>query len=176
MLSTLKERLILCAGPYIYEGFKTLDANSDYKPDFCAVLPPLPRELRDGRWDEIYLIHGIEHFHVWEARELIKQIHEALAPGGLMVLEQPNIEIAAKVMLGLMESMTPHDPAGSGMNAIYGDPRYENPWMSHKWGWTPTTLKTLVAECGFPEDQIKVGKSLSRVIAIGRDFRLEATK
>ena len=167
------EKLILCAGPYRYEGCKTLDANPDYKPDYCAALPPIPRELRDGHWSEIFLIHGIEHFYRWECEELLCNIRECLMPGGLMVLEQPNLEFAARVLLGLEDSPTENRDA-SAINAIYGDPKHDNPFMAHKWGWTPATLTELVEKAGFRE--IKTGKALSRPWAKGRDFRLEATK
>lgn len=171
-----KERLILCSGPYVCEGFKTLDANPEFKPDYCVLLPPLPREMRNGRWDEIYLIHGIEHFAIWEAVELLPQIHEALVPGGLLVLEQPNLEVAAKVFLGLMPPMTA-DPLASGIKAIYGDPRFGNPLMGHKWGWTPSSLTGALIDAGFSSERIKVGEALSRKgFADGRDFRIEATK
>lgn len=175
MITAASEKLILCSGPYVYSGFKTLDCNPDYQPDFCVVLPPFPRELRHGRWSEIYLIHGIEHFYRWEAEELIPQLYEALAPDGLLVLEQPNIEVAMKVALGLMESPTVK-PEASGMQAIYGDPGYENPWMCHKWGWTPATLTTLVVQSGFNPSRIRTGQGLSRSFAGPRDFRLEAIK
>ena len=169
-------RLILCAGPYAYgDEFKTLDANPEYRPDYCETLPPLPRHLRTGEWEEIYLIHGIEHFHPWEARELLTQIYEALAPDGTLILEQPDISIAARVMLGQMEPMTA-EPEASGINAIFGDPRYENPLMSHKWGWTPETLTNLLVECGFSLDRIKSCRAMSRPFAEGRDFRIEAKK
>ncbi len=169
------ERLILCAGPFREPECKTLDANPDYKPDYCALLPPIPRELRHGQWDEVYLIHGIEHFYQWEGVELIRNIYECLKPGGFVVLEQPNIEVCARVMLGLMESPT-RDPRSSGINGIYGDPKHENPWMCHKWGWTPDTLRYAAMEGGFNADRIKTGPALSRPFAKHRDFRLEAVK
>ena len=171
----MPERLILCAGPYIYEGFKTLDANPDYKPDYCAVLPPLPRELRDGRCQEIYLIHGIDHFYKWEAMELMAQVHEALSDGGILVMEQPNLTVVAEVMLGIREPMTENKEL-SGIMAIYGDPGYGNPWMCHRWGWTPDSLTSALLQCGFLPEKIKVCRAMSRPFAEGRDFRVEAKK
>jgi len=132
------EKLILCSGPGKAEGFQTLDANPAFEPDYCVSLPPFPRELRNGQWWEIYLIHGIEHFYLWEAEELIPQLYEALAPGGMLIMEQPNLDVIARVLLGQMEAMTP-DKEASGIKAIYGDPKYGNPYMAHKWGWTPET-------------------------------------
>jgi hypothetical protein len=170
-----KKKLVLCSGPYAYKGFRTLDANPDFKPDYCAYLPPMPRELRDGTWDEIYLIHGIEHFHRWEAKELLSQIKEALVDGGLLVMEQPNLKVIAEVFLGLREPMT-EPPELSGIDAIFGDSKYENPLMAHKWGWTPDSLTKCLIQCGFEKNQIKIGEALSRSFIKGRDFRVEATK
>ncbi len=167
------EKLILCAGPFHPEGFKTLDCNPAFEPDYLVTLPPFPRELRDGRWDEIYLIHGIEHFYLWEAEELISQVYEALAPGGLFIMEQPNVKVCAEVMLGLRPPMT-DNVENSGLGGIYGDPSYGNPYMGHKWGWTPDTLAAMTTKCGF--NKVKTGPALSRTFAGERDFRLEATK
>ena len=174
-MTKTRSRLMLCAGPYVYEDCKTLDANPEYRPDYCETLPPLPHYLRTGEWEEIYLIHGIEHFYLWEARELVTGCYEALAPGGILVLEQPDLMVTASVMLGLQEPMTT-DPLASGINAIYGDPVYENPLMCHKWGWTPTTLTQLLTECGFAANNVKTRRALSRPFAEGRDFRIEAKK
>ena len=168
-------KLLLCSGPFSIDGFKTLDANPEFHPDYCAVLPPLPREVREGQWSEIYLIHGIEHFYIWEVPELLTQIHEALCDGGTIIMEQPNLEVCAKVLLGLIPPMTPK-PLASGIQAIYGDPQYGNPFMAHKWGWTPESLTETMIACGFDRSRVKTGKALSRTFAGERDFRLEATK
>jgi hypothetical protein len=169
------KRLLLCSGPAILEGFKTLDVNPDYKTDYCAYLPPLPKEVIAVQWDEIYLIHGIEHFYYWEATELIRNIYEALVPGGFAVFEQPNIKIAAEVFLGLREPMT-EQPEASGINALYGDPSYGNPYMSHRWGWTPDSLRKALVDGGFQPSNVRIGNGLSRPFAGIRDFRIEATK
>ena len=50
-----------------------------------------------------------------------------------------------------------------------------DPWMIHKWGWTPKTIKPLLAETGFssfsepPTQWHGIGKA-------HRDFRIEARK
>jgi hypothetical protein len=90
-------------------------------------------------------------------------------------LEQPNLKVAAEVFLGIRPSMTT-DPANSGIAAIYGDQKYYNPLMGHKWGWTPESLVDALYASGFPKGKIKIGEGLSRPFAKGRDFRIEATK
>jgi hypothetical protein len=169
------KRLLLCSGPVVMEGFKTLDVNPDYKTHYCAYIPPLPRVVINVQWDEIYLIHGIEHFYYWEALELIRNIYDALAPGGFAVFEQPNLKVTAEIFLGLREPVT-EDPKASGINAIYGDPVYGNPYMSHRWGWTPDALRQALVDVGFEPAKIKIGLGLSRSFSQERDFRIEATK
>jgi hypothetical protein len=171
-------KLVLCAGPYDYgEGYTTLDVTEDCYPDYLAHLPPIPKELMTGEWKEIYLIHGIEHFHHWDALELIKNIYDALAPGGFAVFEQPNFKVCAEVYLGLRGPIIKDEPAEiSGIRGIFGDHTSGNPYLNHLWGWVPETLKEAIVSCGFSEEKVKVGKALSRPFIVDRDFRIEATK
>jgi hypothetical protein len=37
------------------------------------------------------------------------------------------------------------------MWVFYGDPRWEDPLMVHRWGYTPNSLATLMKTCGLSE-------------------------
>lgn len=167
------EKLILCAGPANYgPDYKTHDGLPEFGTDYCFTLPPIPWELRQGQWAEIYLIHGIEHFYLWDAMILLSNMHEALAPGGLLVMEQPNLKTCCEVYLGLKKPMTKIE-SHSGIGGIYGGP---TPFLAHKYGWTPETLTEACISVGFSPEKIKTGPGLAHPCAYGRDFRVEATK
>ena len=167
----MSNKLYLCSGPDKPEGWTTLDANPDCAPHICQAVPPLPPEVRDTRWDVIQLIHGIEHFYLWEARRLLKECYEVLSLGGLLILEQPNILFAARVLSGLEAPLTSVE-GQSDMWPLYGDPNHQSTLFCHRWGWTPESLKRELEAVGF--------KHIIEVPAMThlrkRDFRLEANK
>lgn len=157
--------LILCCGGDRRPGFVRLDANTAVEPDILATIPPLPGAAR-GPWDRIELIHGIEHFALWEAEVLIREINEALAPGGVLVLEQPNIDFAARALLSGREDRW-------SMWPFYGDPGHRDPLYIHRWGYNVKSLTRLLERKG-KWSRIRVAKAQFHVP--GRDFRIEATR
>lgn len=118
-------------------------------------------------------VHFIEHLPVWQAEQLLAECYEALAPGGMLILEQPDIAYAARVLLNEIEP--PHgEPGQFDMWALYGDPTHQDELMLHRWGYTPDTLTEMVAKCGFSSEEISIKPAMYHVPA--RDFRLEAVK
>ena len=165
--------LLLCCGPTRPAGFVRLDSNPKHEPDILASIPPLPPAAR-GPWDQVELIHGIEHFLMWRVDELLQEIHDVLKPGGVLILEQPNLEAAARVLLGL----DPPQYRGvleSAMWPIYGDPAHEDEGYLHRWGWTPTTLVSRLRDVA-PWSSVSVLPQQYHAYAKGRDFRVEAVK
>ena len=148
----------------------TLDADPRWEPDVVGTLPEFPIGSIRNDFDEIFLIHGIEHFHWWEAKPLLANIRTALRTGGTLVLEQPNLESVAKAILGMAtySDLWERDT----LWALYGAP--EGGLMSHKFGYTPTMLKAVLEESGFASDKIHVLEAKSHYP--GRDFRIEAVK
>ena len=166
-------KLLLCAGPTRPKGYVRLDSNPAHAPDIVATIPPIPPEAA-GPWEVVELIHGIEHFLPWEVRDVIVGVHKILRVGGTLILEQPNLEAAARVLLGL----DPPQYRGvleSAMWPIYGDPAHRDVGYLHRWGYTPTTLTALLRECA-PWASIVSKPQQYHRYATGRDFRLEAVK
>ena len=163
-------KLLLCSGPGEINGeWVRLDADPLCTPDILATIPPLPFKVLWEGWDEIALIHGIEHFYLWDAEELLRECRAALNQGGKMILEQPNILFAAHVLIGDIAPLT-GTVGQSDMWPLYGDPTHRNPLFCHRWGWTPKSLTAALKKAGFglvvetePQTHLKE-----------RDFRLEA--
>jgi len=167
-------RLLLCSGPTRPDGFVRLDCNPEHEPDILAAVPPLPAEVHAEEWDEVDLIHGIEHFWLWDAAPLLRECHSVLRPGGLLVLEQPNLAAAARVLLGL-EPPQYKGILESAMWPLYGDPAHRDVGYMHRWGYTPATLTALLRENG-PWSSIRVLPQRFHAYASGRDFRVEAVR
>lgn len=165
-------KLMLCSGRQRREGWTTLDANRRANPDIVATLPGLLDHVEPGTCSQIELIHGIEHFYLWEARPLLSEIFQALEPGGLAVFEQPDISYAAKVLLGLLDK--PKPVGQFAMWPLYGDPGHKSTLYCHRWGYTPDSLTEELVSAGF--DAANISRPKARHHFPGRDFRLEARK
>lgn len=134
------------------DGWTTLDCAGD--PDIVAQLPNLPDEVLSGNWDVIMAIHVFEHLHLREAKEFLRQTLSALKRGGKLILEMPNIEFAAKVLLGLEKE----DRGIFGMRAFYGEASRDKPEMLHRWGWSPATLTYEMEIAGFTDVRVEPAK------------------
>ena len=159
-------RFMIGAGGQRRKGWKTVDANPRTKPDIVAELPPIPEECRDAAAFE--LIHVLEHFYLWDARELLRGFFTALRPGGELVLELPNLMSAVETLAGTNGR---RGDAWS-MWVLYGDPRRENPLFGHRWGWTPETLSLELEQVGFR----RIVQERPKFHVPDRDFRLVAFK
>lgn len=154
-------RLNIGAGRQRIDGWLSIDAAGD--PDIKADVRALP--LPDDHADEAMAIHVFEHLYRWEAVDALREWRRVLKPGGLLILELPNLIQCCRAMIdGASDRM--------GIWGIYGDPGYGDPLMTHKWGWTPETCSAALREAGFGRIRIKVPQFHKKT----RDMRLEARK
>jgi hypothetical protein len=147
-------RLNLGCGDKILQGYINVDfaeSRKGSKPDVIADLRSL--NFSNNYADEIMAIHVIEHFHLWEAETLLLHWKEVLKPGGILILECPNILEAAKKLVENPERFARAEgkEGQAVMWPLYGDPIWKDPLMCHRWGYTPSTLIDLLRRCGFNE-------------------------
>jgi hypothetical protein len=72
-----------------------------------------------------------------------------LKPGGKMILECPNLITACQEFLRDPDKTSQPGPEGQRtMWVFYGDPRWQDPLMVHRWGYTPYSLALLLKNCG----------------------------
>lgn len=170
-------KLNIGAGKQTWNGFFCVDAVQHPKAsrdldlvhafefDGDTLVNPLP--LDDGCADELHNYHFIEHVYRWESPALVREFHRLLKPGGRLVIECPDIEKCARNMLkGAKDQMC--------MWGFYGDPRHMDPFMCHRWGYTPKTIVDLLRLCGFKDVQILNPKTHGG--RVKRDMRVEAVK
>jgi hypothetical protein len=166
-------KLLLGSGSWHWEGWTTLDASPSSGADHVATIPPLPYAVRSRCWTIIQAIHFVEHLCPWDAETLLRQCYACLEPGGVLVLEQPDIRYAARVLLG--EITPPPGEVGQfDMWPLYGDPTHRDPLMMHRWGYSPDTLADLLVQAGFERERISVKPARFHVPV--RDFRMEGLK
>lgn len=156
-------RLNIGAGKKLFEGFLSvgLEDHHDIKTDIRKL--PLP----DNYADEARAIHVIEHVNRWEVLDMLKDWHRVLKPGGLLVIEQPELRRCCKAILkGL--------PDQEGMWGLLGDPGHKDELMMHRWCYREDELHGLLREAGFSRTESKEPQFHGK--RVKRDMRIEAWK
>lgn len=148
------------------DGWLNVDVDQG---DLQCDIRDLP--VDEGQVDAIAAIHVLEHFQPWEVPLLLAEWRRALKPGGKLILELPCMD---KVIAYIYQCMKNKQPLSMNMTwfAIWGNPKYENALMMHKWGYTHNSLEQVVQQAGF--EQIKIIDA--RYHFPIRDMRLEAVK
>lgn len=151
MLQNEPVKLNLGCGDKILPGYVNVDvaaSRNNLAPDVLCDLHRLS-PFADNSADEILSVHVVEHFWRWEVEEILKEWVRVLKPGGKMILECPNLISACQEFL-----KNPDEAAGPGqegqrsMWVFYGDPKWKDPLMVHRWGYTPKSLAVVMWQAG----------------------------
>ena len=144
-------RLNLGCGDKILEGYINVDvvaSRAGKKPDVICDLHKL-EPFHDDSVDEILAVHVVEHFWEWEVIAILKEWVRVLKPGGKMVLECPNLISAAQEFLKNPDVSAVGGKEGQrSMWVFYGDPAWKDPYMIHRWGYTPKSLARVMFKAG----------------------------
>ena len=144
-------KLNLGCGDKILEGYVNVDvveSRAGKSPDVLCDLHAL-EPFEDASADEVMAIHVVEHFWRWEVVEVLREWVRVLKPGGRMVLECPNLVSACQAVVADPDNATLPDQRGQrSMWVLYGDPRWQDPLMVHRWGYTPRSLAMVMHEAG----------------------------
>jgi SAM-dependent methyltransferase len=147
-------KLNLGCGDKILPGYVNVDvveARAGMRPDVICDLHDLA-PFADNSADEILSVHVVEHFWRWEVRDILREWMRVLKPGGRMIVECPNLLSACGTFLQNPEQFSREDQNGQRtMWVFYGDPAWKDPLMIHRWGYTPESLRQLLAEVGLFE-------------------------
>lgn len=168
-------RLNLGCGRSVRDGWYNVDAvispRAPRPPDLLCDVRKIP--LPDSCATDIEAIHLWEHLYRWECDDVIVEWRRLLRPGGLLVMEMPDLFKACQNVVDGRKGK--RHPDQLNYWALWGDPRDRDPLMVHHWGWTFTTLAPFLAEKGFtgmreePTQYHSVGREY-------RDFRIVARK
>lgn len=177
-MNTLIVKVNLGCGHQCLDGFINIDiqyaTTANRRPDILADLRETT--LPDNYVDYAQAIHVFEHFYFWEVDDVLREWKRILKPGGLLVLELPDLlKCCQNIIRGGGLKVWGKTPEMYGIWALYGYPGEKDPHMAHKWGWTPRTLKALLKKHGF----IKIRSCPTEWHSSGkdkRDMRLEAIK
>ena len=158
-------KLNLGCGNKLLEGWINVDLNpSNPEVVQADISGPLPFD--DDSADEAMAIHVIEHFYVWQAKDILSEWRRVLKPGGRLALEAPDL---TKIVKAMYRGET--DPFLTTWG-LYGDQRYKSEPMQHKWCYTPQSLEELCRAAGF----VDVTHEEPNFHRPERDFRIVVRK
>lgn len=141
-----------CGKNYL-KDFINIDANFQRKIDYLLdVRAGLP--FPDGSMEFLYSCHMMEHLHVTEAINLLKECKRVLSPNGYMRLTLPDFEFITAILSGDQVCDFPRkfkSRQGQAINHLFCDGQ-------HKYGYSKEVIEELAGEMGF-----------SKVIAVGNE-------
>jgi len=159
-------KLNLGCGNIRWEGWTGVDIE---KGDLRCDLRQL--NLPDNCANVAIAVHVIEHFYQWEVQPLLVEWRRVLIPGGKLILELPCMDKVLNYLHKCMANKIPIAPA-MGWFVFWGDPKYQNPLMGHKWGYTKQMIREELERAGFGEIEFKKPRYHFEM----RDMRIEAIK
>lgn len=166
-------KLNLGAGHRHLKGFINCDLDGNWskvQPDVvCDVTKPLPFEHNYA--DEVHAYHLFEHIQRWEAPEVLRDWIRVLKPGGLLVLELPCFDKIVRHLAVSVIDGAAFDPRLT-MWGLYGDPRYKNEAMVHKWCYSVAELAGMLQNAGL----VEIEPEEPQTHQPARDMRMTARK
>lgn len=162
-------RLNIGCGRMVLKGWTNCDVQASPKaprpPEILCDARTVP--LPDACASEVMALHLIEHFYLWEVPAVLAEWRRLLKPRGTLTLELPDLRKACKNLIaGRDDQMS--------MWPLYGDPGHRDPFMCHRWGYTPETITALLTGNGF--DAVKILPPQTHGANHQRDMRVQAIK
>ena len=169
-------KLNLGCGGRILDGYinvDVVDERFNQTPDIVCDITNLD-QISDDYADLILSVHVVEHFYYWDIHKVLTEWHRVLKPGGKIIIECPSlVKCCRNILADTQNQAQPNDSGRMGVLGVFGDPRYDDPLMCHKWLYTPATLALELVKAGFVEINQKNAQFHMKDY---RDMRIEAIK
>jgi predicted SAM-dependent methyltransferase len=131
-----------------------LDIDPSVAPDIVASITDLP--VADGSVHAVYSAHNLEHLAPHHVPIALAEFRRVLAPGGFVMIAVPDLQQAARrIADGEGHALAYDAPSGpvTAFDIVFGwaPATANNPWMSHRCGFTLDTLHALLCAAGFKD-------------------------
>ena len=163
-----------CGGDY-WPGYVNVDASPASQADLCLDFTGLRAAFEDGSIAEVSMIHSLSYLRLWQARDLFRDLHALMEPGGRLILELPDL---AKCASHALASSGRLDDYLEGVRGLYAFDLNEIAakamFTTYAFGWSSWHLKLELEEAGFRDVTVMDPQTHDR--RTWRDTRIEATK
>lgn len=151
--------------------------NVDLPDNWCKSKPQVVHDITqrlpfdDESADVVQGIHVFEHIFRYDADAVLMDWVRVLKPGGLLILELPCLDKIIGIFSHCIETGM-ELPENLTLWGLYGDPKYANPAMVHRWCYSRSELSDMMKLNGLTVDATKTPQTHQPV----RDMRLEGRK
>lgn len=166
-------KLHLGCGRHILSGYTNIDAQNnkaDLRWDRLDNLPGVEPETVE----EILIVHVFEHLWPGEVDAHINYWRSILKPGGVLILEMPDLYKSAKNYIERIDAGDYSSIEQMALWPVYGDNPNKSVYDCHKWGWCFKTLAPKLLSAGF--SKVVERPTQWHGQRQNRDFRVEAIK
>ena len=131
-----------------------LDIDPAVEPDVVASMTDM-HAVPDALVDRIWSSHNLEHLYWHEVPKALAEFYRVLKPGGVAVIALPNLQAVAKLVAEDRLTEVMYRSSGgpiTPLDMIFGHTRSlrrGNHFMSHRCGFTVTTLSDALLDAGF---------------------------
>lgn len=170
-----KVRLHLgCGGDY-WPGYVNIDLSPngvcDLQMDFTKIGDIYP----SNSVTEVALIHSLSYLRLWQARDLFADLYRILEPGGVVVIELPDLGKCARKALECKTSKAEYLEAVRGLYAFDMEQiKGKEMFTPYAFGWSGWHLEQELSEAGFCHIIVTDPKTHEQ--RLWRDTRIEAIK
>jgi SAM-dependent methyltransferase len=148
-----------CGSRQVHSSFTTyeevrLDCDINCNPDILASIVSMPM-IEEEHFDAVYCAHCLEHLYLHEVPMAIGEFHRVLKPGGLLMLQTPNLHaLAGAIAEDKVEWILYQSDAGpiTVLDMIFGhraSVAMGNRAMAHHSGFTPKSMLRHLERAGF---------------------------
>lgn len=125
------------------EGYKTVDLDPGYQPDFLTDASDLSC-IPSGSTQEVYASAILEHMSWPKGYLALSEWARVLETGGVLKVSVPDMKLLCSLVA---QGVNPSHCIGM----IYGTERWSNPLEAHQYGFTRETLTEMLHVLGFGE-------------------------
>lgn len=181
-IETLKElkknvplRLHLGCGREHWDGYINIDSSDNSAADVVMDFRELGNHFKPDTVEEIVLIHCISYLRYWKALEFFQDVHRILKINGKLILEFPDINKCAEIILNNKNNLTQYM---EGVRAIFAFDYIQllkkEYFTTYNFGWAAWHMSDELKSVGFKSVQIKDPQTHNKLT--WRDTRIEAIK
>lgn len=145
-----------------------LDIDASCNPDICCSMLDISKHVAPNSFDLIYSSHNLEHLHPHEVVQALRQFLYVMKEGGTLIAQTPDLIQACQMIVDgkinepayfLQDGQSPVAP----IDMLYGYTEWlqDNPYMSHKTGFTADSLAGYLRFTGFKDIKVAADNTFS---------------